>query len=361
MKTSKFIISLSLLAFAACTPKNQFAISGSVEGDCDSVYFTGDHSDLIEAAVPVVDGSYQWTGTVDSVINIWVCRDRQHSQLCCAILEPGNIKLDIPVEDLAKALPSGTPLNDSIVAYVQAEAHLYDRLDPIYEKMADASGEELEALKTQHGTIYDEYLRELVGKLSRNSDNAFGVYMLPSLQHFGKPELVEEPVKKLRERFPGNFWTEFIADLIEGKMRAAVGRKYTDLAMSTPEGAEMKLSDVIPNNKYTFIDFWASWCGPCRAELPNVKAAYDKYHAEGFEVVGVSFDANEAKWKNAIAEEGLSWFHMSDLKGWDCAAADVYGIRGIPFTMLVAQDGTIVANNLRGDALMEKLDELMGK
>lgn len=361
MRTSKHIIGLSLLAMAACAPNNQFTLSGSVEGECDSIYFAGDHSDLIAAAVPVVAGRYQWEGTVDSVINICVCCDKEHSQYCRAILEPGNIVVDIPAEGLVKALPSGTPLNDNIAAYEKENSELDERLDSIYDKMENASGDELQALQAKSVAVYVEHMGDVADRLSRNTDNAFGVYMLRSLRHFGKPELVETSVMKLRNRFPGNFWTELIGNIIEGQMRTTVGRKYTNLTMPTPEEGELSLSDIIPANKYTFIDFWASWCGPCRAELPNVKAAYAKYHAQGFEVVGVSFDANEEAWKKAIAEEDLPWLHMSDLKGWECAAAGVYGIRGIPFTMLVAQDGTIVANNLRGDALMNKLDELMGE
>lgn len=361
MKKNNLFICAILLALAACTPKNQFMIMGSVEGDCDTVYFTGDHSEVIAAAVPVIDGRYQWEGTTDTIVNIWVCSDKEHSQFCRAILEPGTIVVNIPSEDLESVIPSGTPLNDSIAAFQKANAELSERRAAIWEQIMNTSGEERKVMEAQSKAAIEEYFALVAGCLNRNTDNAFGVYLLRFLQFFAKPEPVEDAVLELREHFPDNFWTEFIGGRIEGMMRAAVGRQYTDLTMPTPEGVDMSLSDVIPNNKYTFIDFWASWCGPCRMELPNIKAAYDKYHSQGLEVVGVSFDGEAEAWKKAIAEEDLPWLHMSDLKGWECAAAGVYGIQGIPFTLLVAQDGTIVANNLRGNALMVKLDALMGQ
>ena len=119
-----------------------------------------------------------------------------------------------------------------------------------------------------------------------------------------------------------------------------------------------KVSDFVSKNKYTLVDFWASWCGPCRAEMPHVIEAYKKYNKQGFGVVGVSLDDDESKWKKSIKDWGMTWPHISDLKGFECEGATLYGINAIPATVLIAQDGTIVARNLRGKALEEKLEEL---
>ena len=140
---------------------------------------------------------------------------------------------------------------------------------------------------------------------------------------------------------------------------SAVGQKYIDFSMDTPEGQTVKLSDFISKNKYTLIDFWASWCGPCRKEMPNVVAAYKEFKNKGFGIVGVSLDNNLDKWKEAITALDITWPQMSDLQGWNNAGAKLYGVNSIPATVLVDQEGTIVARNLRGEDIKAKLSELL--
>lgn len=142
------------------------------------------------------------------------------------------------------------------------------------------------------------------------------------------------------------------------RANAIIGKPFTDLEMNDTEGKVHKLSEYCGKGHYVLIDFWASWCGPCRMEMPNVKENYEKYHAKGFDVVGLSFDNKADAWKKAINEMGLNWIHLSDLKGWRSIAAQTYGIQGIPASLLVNPKGIIVARDLRGEALGKKLAEI---
>ncbi len=137
------------------------------------------------------------------------------------------------------------------------------------------------------------------------------------------------------------------------------GGEAPDFTMNTPEDKPMSLKDL--RGKVVLVDFWASWCGPCRRENPHVVEAYNHYHAKGFDVLGVSLDKDKPRWLDAIAKDGLIWHHVSDLKGWQNSAAQLYGVTSIPHTVLVDKDGKIIARNLRGDALTAKLKELFGE
>ena len=150
--------------------------------------------------------------------------------------------------------------------------------------------------------------------------------------------------------------------VVTGKVGSQVGDEAPEIAMSNTKGKEMKLSDL--RGSYVLIDFWASWCGPCRRENPNVVRAYQKYKkakfkdGDGFEIFSVSLDSDIPRWEAAIKKDGLDWkHHVSDLKKWDNEAAAMYGVSSIPMSFLVDPNGIIVAKNLRGIELHRQLDK----
>lgn len=136
------------------------------------------------------------------------------------------------------------------------------------------------------------------------------------------------------------------------------GAKVIDFEMKDLKGETVRLTNWVGKGNYVLVDFWASWCGPCRQEMPTVKAAYEKYHPKGFEVVGVSLDRSQQAWEQGVRDLGITWPQMSDLKYWQCEAAALYNIRAIPATILFAPDGTVVQAGLRGEELVNKLAEL---
>lgn len=142
------------------------------------------------------------------------------------------------------------------------------------------------------------------------------------------------------------------------KTNVADGQAAPDLTMATPDGGSMSISDL--RGKYVLVDFWASWCKPCRQENPNVVRVYNKYKDQGFEILGVSLDDNKDNWLGAIEQDGLTWQHMSDLKKWSSESVGVYGFKGIPYTVLIDPEGNIVAQHLRSRQLEEQLSAIFG-
>lgn len=195
--------------------------------------------------------------------------------------------------------------------------------------------------------------------VAENSDNVVGAQLFMQVYSSYEPEEAEALFAQAGDEFKNNKSVQRVMEIVEKSKLRRIGSKYTDFAQPDKDGNIHRLSEYLANCKYLLVDFWASWCGPCRAEMPNVKAAYDKYHAKGFDILGVSLDNNKEKWLNAVESLGLKWHHVSDLKGWQCEASGVYGVQSIPCTMLVANDGTIVATDLRGEELDKKLAELL--
>lgn len=192
----------------------------------------------------------------------------------------------------------------------------------------------------------DEYIKQ-------HADSFLAHYILnESKQEYELPYL-----KELMSNFTNkSLYTKELNDYIAQKERLEVGQPFIDFTLQTNEGTELILSQLIPQNKLTLVDFWASWCGPCRHENPVVKAAYEQFHDKGFDVVGVSVDQDEAAWLKALEEDQLPWTQVRDSEN---TASEDYMIYYIPSNFLFDQDGTMVAKGLRGEDLAAKLTELL--
>ncbi len=213
----------------------------------------------------------------------------------------------------------------------------------IYNKLIDAYQERFSALVTKNKTS----LAVLAGIQQLNPNKYLNLY---------KEVDVALTAKYPSSKYLANLKRDIAAFEAQTQKagKLAIGSALPDFTLTTPEGKALSLSSF--KGKVVLIDFWASWCGPCRKENPNVVAMYKKLHAKGFEIYSVSLDDNQEKWMKAIKADGLIWNHASDLKGWDNQVAKMFGIDAIPFTILLDKEGKIIDKGLRGKELQAKVE-----
>lgn len=234
----------------------------------------------------------------------------------------------------------------------------------------------LEALIKEYQTTEDKARRDQIVAKADSIESLLTPYIMQVIKEnrnnvipafFAKEVMYEMDINELKDfcaegtGYYNNPRMDAPKKLLSGMLKRAPGTKYTDIEENDLQGQPHKLSEWVGKGNYVMIDFWASWCGPCRAEMPNVKAAYEKYHSKGFEIIGLSFDSKQEAWQKAVNDLGLNWIHLSDLKGWQTLASSTYGVMSIPASILVDPNGVIVAEGLRGEALGKKLAEIYGE
>jgi len=357
-----YLFAAGAMALTACSNEPAFKISGSIEGVADGefVYLQeakGRELIKLDSAV-VTNGAFTFEGRQDAAINRYLTYNAEGKRIMADFfLENGNINATLGETSTI----TGTAFNDLYQAYKTESGALNKEMMALYEKgKAEGLTDEQKADLEKQMDEIDAKLNDLTFKtIDANITNPVGIHLWPDNQYSMELPQLQALAAKVPAEYKSN---ERIANLlkrIEVLAKTAVGQKFTDFTLPDPEGNPVKLGDIIAKNKYTLIDFWASWCGPCRREMPNVVAAYKEYNKKGFGIVGVSLDSDAEAWKKAIKDMNMTWDHMSDVKGWQCEGAALYGVNSIPATVLVAQDGTIIERNLRGEAIKEKLAELL--
>ena len=251
---------------------------------------------------------------------------------------------------------------DLVNEYNAENKKFYDQLRELGKNYEMAAQENDEAAME---SIYEEY-----NKVEENQNNYITLFINKNCNSFVSPYILYNNRLNYElndlEGFVNNFniaqeneFSALLKDYIAKLQRVDIGQPYLDFTQETPEGNLLSLSELVGKSKLLLVDFWASWCGPCRAENPNVVAVYNDYHEKGFDVLGVSLDMKKENWIKAIEADGLVWHNVSDLKYWNNAAAKDYAISSIPSNVLLDENGVIIAKNLRGEDLRKKVEEIL--
>ncbi len=232
---------------------------------------------------------------------------------------------------------------------------------------ADDARTELIAKSEAIRAEFNQYKRSFI---DANEEMPMLAFLLDHLNPKTELDYIKKIGESAKKSLFGTHYNDMVQRVVQARIQSqnppptpsgqiAAGQMAPEIAFPNPNGEIIKLSSL--RGKLVLLDFWASWCRPCRMENPNVVRMYNKYKDKGFDIYSFSLDQDPARWKNAIQQDGLVWpNHASDLKGWNTATIPLYGFKGIPFTVLIDKDGKILETNLRGPALENKLKSLLG-
>jgi len=251
---------------------------------------------------------------------------------------------------------TGSAVQDEWAAYNASLKDLDDSLNSEYMKYGKVNEEEQLALEKKIRSLNDQKNKRDMQYVAQHPNSPVSVSLVTRVSDY---QNVDAAYSKLGAKALESKAAKRIPAQLEMMKRSAIGAQIIDFAQADTSGKVLHYSDM--KGKYILIDFWASWCGPCRAENPNVLKAYNNFKDKNFTVLGVSLDNNATKWKEAIIKDAMPWTHVSDLKGWKNELSTYYGVRGIPYNLLIDPEGRIVEKNLRGASLHKRLEEILNK
>lgn len=365
MRTFAIVITTLALIFQSCEQKEGVNISGQYIGDIgDGMVYLELIKDDTKA---VIDSFYlDPNGNFDRGIQVeepaFYRINFNNRNIVNVILNDTDITITAPKEGTRYTV-KGSADTDYMTNVNELKSKFGQEIQALNAQFMQArnTGDETRMimLQEEYLTRQKAFTNQLKSEIWKMDNSIAGILSINFLEN---PEaefsFLDSLANKYAEQLPNSSYTNGLLDKVNSLRKLAIGSDAPEIELPDPEGKKIKLSSL--RGSYVLIDFWAAWCRPCRMENPNVVKMYERYHAKGFEILGVSLDRKKEDWLKAIENDGLTWRHVSDLRYFQSEAAQTYQINAIPATYLIGPDGKILAKNLRGAALETKLREIFG-
>lgn len=362
------ILSILLVSLVwSCKEKatGTYTLTGKVTGlDSGFIYLHNiQDSEAEPDTAALVNGSFEFSGAIEEPRFVFLSMgDALPHQPLGFFLQEGKIVVSASIDSLHKGTVTGSATQDDFIKYQNQFSGLADKQRALIEEYqeADMAGDmgKMMEIQVRFQQLEDESKTIIVDFVKANPSSYVSAFLLA--QNFAM-DATEEELRPLYEglddKVKHSFFGKETGETLEILAKTGLGAVAPDFTLNDLDGKPVSLSSF--KGKYTLVDFWASWCGPCRQENPTIVKAYHDYKAKGFDILGVSLDEKRDAWLKAIDQDKLAWTQVSDLKGWRSDAAALYGIKAIPMNYLLDKDGKIIAKNLRGADLIAKLGEVL--
>ncbi|HSK14121.1 MAG TPA: TlpA disulfide reductase family protein, partial [Phnomibacter sp.] len=335
-------------------------IKGMDTGYIEFLYPIGDSSET--DSVEVKKGKFEYALDLTEPTNMIFRVAGTRGEEVSFFADPGKLTLKGDRDSMWATTITGGPTQITFRKGEDGLKAIMAKGESLYQAyMAAQAGQnfnEMARIETEFNNLQNE-AKDYAHKFAFDNRNSVvaAYYGLVYLNEPGKEDLVKSLYDTLTPAVKKSFFGGKLAEVVESTAKTAIGEYAPDFTQNDANGNPVSLSSL--RGKYLLLDFWASWCQPCRQENPNIVKAYNTYKDKGFDILGVSLDQDRAAWLKAITDDQLTWNHVSDLRYWENAAAQAYGIRSIPASYLLDKEGRIIAKNLRGAELEAKLAELM--
>jgi peroxiredoxin len=366
MKKIVYLLVFAAIIFA-CKSGPHFVLKGKI-ADSDSVTFllqkrdAGNKIVTIDSAVSK-KGSFKMTGTIEypELVQLVALNTNYRTSF---YLENSEISVTGKLDSLFNAEITGSKTQDEYSSFIRSNKPLSEKYSTIVQEYQAARQSNNQAKIEEIEKAADAIAKEMTTLQKNFIKNNPSSYVTPSilrsLSYEMEPGEIEEAINAMDANVAN---IPIIRDLkmrLDAMKLVSVGQKAPDFTMNDVNGNPVTLSSKF-GPRLLLVDFWAAWCGPCRQENPNVVNIYNEFNKKGFDVFGVSLDRAKDDWVKAISDDKLTWTHVSDLNYWNNAAAKLYAVNSIPANFLLDETGTIIARNLRGEDLYNKVNELLNK